>query len=527
MSAMSASTSAVTRLRHRLATIRRVTRFEAHLIIVLAAGLATILMAQPAERRWLAGDSHIHSHWSPGYDRTQNPPEPLIGRDAMYPTPINAQMARRYGLAWMVTTDHGGPNHSKLNATRAYAELEDSRRAVPDLLQFYGLELNMPAMDHHTLIIPHHPDEWSMLFEIERRFDANEVFPVDPARRTEAAALAALDYMKALPRLPLVFANHPSRSARGLGVYGLDEPRELRVRHDAAPEIYRGMEGAPGHQAGGLAYHGLQKLDKTGAPAGFRGGYANAGAHTLGGFDQMTAVVGGLWDALLGEGRRFWIVATSDSHVNYTETSRSGSDFWPGQFHKTYVHARPTYADVLDALRAGRIFAVAGDLITALDVTASVADRSADAGGTLRVAPGERVRIRLRFHDPETPNHRGDNPRVRRVDVIVGELTGPSTGERDELRAGQATAPDSDRNETTKVFARLDAEMWRKESDDGTYSVEVMLPPAGGSMYVRVRGTSSPDLEPQMDERGENPWMDLWFYSNPIFVEADRTTAQH
>lgn len=34
--------------------------------------------------------------------------------------------------------------------------------------------------------------------------------------------------MKGLNRVPLMFANHPSRSATGVGKYGLDEPREFR-----------------------------------------------------------------------------------------------------------------------------------------------------------------------------------------------------------------------------------------------------------------------------------------------------------
>ncbi|WP_351228681.1 hypothetical protein [Streptomyces sp. NPDC002133] len=37
----------------------------------------------------------------------------------------------------------------------------------------------------------------------------------------------------------------------------------------------------------------------------------------MAGFDQMTARVGGLWDSLLGEGRRWWITATSDSRVHW------------------------------------------------------------------------------------------------------------------------------------------------------------------------------------------------------------------
>ena len=111
----------------------------------------------------------------------------------MYSTPLNAQMARRFGLSWMVTTDHGGPNHSKFNLTHAYEELKQSRQLVPEVLQFYGMELNMPAMDHHTLIIPNVTDESSILFEIESRFDANDAWPLDPARNTEAAAAGRAD----------------------------------------------------------------------------------------------------------------------------------------------------------------------------------------------------------------------------------------------------------------------------------------------------------------------------------------------
>lgn len=51
----------------------------------------------------------------------------------------------------MVTTDHGGPNHAKFNATRAYVDLLDSRQLVPDVLQFDRMELNMSAMDPRGL----------------------------------------------------------------------------------------------------------------------------------------------------------------------------------------------------------------------------------------------------------------------------------------------------------------------------------------------------------------------------------------
>ena len=116
------------------------TRYRLALFAVFIAVGLSLLFAQREQRTWLAGDSHIHSHWSPGYDTTQNPPAPIKGGDGIYSTPMNAQKARQYGLSWMVTTDHGGPNHSKLNLVHAYAELQESRKATPEVLQFYGME---------------------------------------------------------------------------------------------------------------------------------------------------------------------------------------------------------------------------------------------------------------------------------------------------------------------------------------------------------------------------------------------------
>ena len=475
----------------------------------LVSAFAAALCAPSPRRQWLPGDSHIHSHWSTGYDRRLSPPVPLKAGEALYSTPRNAAMARRFGLRWMVTTDHGGPNHSKVNLTQAYRELTLSRELVPELLQFYGMELNMPAMDHHTLIIPNAEDESSVLHEIESRFDANEdwALPPDPNRRSADARRRALEYMSALPRLPILFANHPSRSARGIGAYGLDEPWEIRANNDLAPAVYRGMEGAPGHQAATLGPDGAPRPAAPRRPLGSRGGYGRRGARTLGGFDQMTAIVGGLWDTLLGEGRRFWIVASSDSHVHYTDPVRRGSDFWPGEFHKTYVRAHPSYEDLLDGLRGGRIFAVAGDLVTQLDVVASASGRRAEIGGTLQVAQRDRVEVVIRFRDPNTENTHGDNPAVQRVDLIVGEVHGP------------VSDPHVDRNPTARVVARFTSRDWSR--DDDRYTIATTLPGTDRDIYLRVRGTSTQDTEPPMDEPGEDPWADLWFYSNPIFIDIE------
>jgi hypothetical protein len=485
----------------------KVTRIHLQMgMFACALGGWAFVTAQNSERQWLAGDSHIHSHWSADYDTSKNPPEPIVGVDGRYSTPVNAYQAKRHGLAWMVTTDHGGPLHSKLNFTRAYAELKASRELVPDLLQFYGMELNMPAMDHHTLIIPQSDQEAAMLRDIESRFDAQEAWPADPARDEEIQTRRALEHISKLPLLPVLFANHPARSAKGVGVYGRDEPREFRTNHDLAPNVYRGMEGAPGHQAGTLAPDGTLRRNAAGQPAGFRGSYQNAGAYTFGGFDQMTAIVGGLWDSLLGEGRRFWIVATSDSHAHYADAARPGSDFWPGEYQKTYVHAQRSYAGILDALRSGRIFGVAGDLINELDMQVKSGSRTAGMGETLRVELGHAVTLTIRFRDPDAKNFHGDNPRVARVDLIMGHIIGP------------AADRNLDKNPTTKVINRFDEKQWTRKVD--VVTVSTTLPAIDRSIYLRLRGTSTTDLEPTMDAPGEDPWSDLWFYSNPVFVET-------
>jgi hypothetical protein len=43
-----------------------------------------------------------------------------------------------------------------------------------------------------------------------------------------------------------------------------------------------------------------------------------------------------------------------------------------------------------------------------------------------------------------------------------------------------------------------------------------------GPAYIRVRGTNTTELEPEPDPAGENPWQDLWFYSNPVFIDTTR-----
>jgi hypothetical protein len=361
------------------------------------------------------------------------------------------------------------------------------------VIQFYGMEFDTPGADHASLIIPHTHDEADRLHQLESRFSKLEPWPEDPSWDREPRMLEALRVMRAFPKRPVVIANHPSRSATGLGQYGLDTPSELRGWNDTAPEVAVGMAGAPGHQA--MAIQSDGSLNRKGE----RGYYTDYPTH--GGFDQMAARLGGFWDSMLGEGRRWWITANSDSHVHWR---KGGGDFWPGEYSKTYVWSTPNHDDILQGIREGRVFVTTGDLVSELDLAARSDGREARIGGTLVVASGASVEITIRFLDPTTKNHHGDNPSVRRVDLISGNVTGPGLD-----RA-------ADTNPTTQVLARFTSEEWKR---DGAYRIMTLrIENIVADAYLRVRGTNGEEAEPEPDPPGEDPWSDLWFYSNPVFL---------
>jgi hypothetical protein len=224
----------------------------------------------------------------------------------------------------------------------------------------------------------------------------------------------------------------------------------------------------------------------------------------MGGFDQMTAKLGGFWDSMLGEGRRWFITANSDSHIHWRE---GGSDFWPGEYSKTYVFAQKNHDDIINGIRNGRVFVTLGDLISELYVRVEGGHHTADIGGAIHIAKGEDVTVTIRFKDPDTLNSWKQNPEVTRVDLIMGEVRGPVSNRN------------SDNNPTTQVIARFTESDWAVNSAyrEITYTISEL----GKESYIRIRGTNSNELEPQEDERGESPWDELWFYSNPIFIDVE------
>ena len=121
------------------------------------------------------------------------------------------------------------------------------------------------------------------------------------------------------------------------------------------------------------------------------------------------------------------------------------------------------------------------------------------------VAAGSRVTITIRVRDPDTLNAAGNNPAVSRVDLIMGDVL------------GAATDPALNSNSSTRVVRRFTANDWKR---DGEYLTMTETLKTSGQHYVRVRGTNTNELEPEQDPPAEDPWQDLWFYTNPIFIKT-------
>ncbi|NYI06872.1 PHP domain-containing protein [Allostreptomyces psammosilenae] len=489
---------------------------------------------------FLAGDHHVHTQFS---------------SDGLYRVSDQARRAAEYGLDWLVITDHGSATHAKLGVELVNPEIREARTANPRMLLFQGLEWNIPAAEHGTVFVAPGDNEVATLKAFELGYDgsvnnASDGTPGGPnTARNEALAIAGLQFLAkergTSVRDALMLANHPARK-------GIDSPHEIRAWRDAAPEIAVGMEGAPGHQAAALPIPGHEDsgrglYDSSPSAASFPG-YPLESYITYGGFDWMTSTVGGLWDSLLAEGKPWWISANSDSHQVYADTLVRGAfepgqtfnslgqypdpvdsgtprlgenDFFPGYYSRTNVGVTGFgYLELMAALRAGRVWVDHGHLIDGLDVR--VREKGKDVlgvplGGTLSVRRGRQVELVITIDTASRPNLNGDLPKLARVDVIQGAVTGP-VADRDTFTAPRASVVKS-----VDVSGRTGRIVLRT-----TFRAE-------DSFYLRLRGTdgnrSMPGLMgakvdpngPAADVRGNaDPWKDLWFYANPIFVDVTR-----
>lgn len=543
---------------------------------ILAASIMTALTAFPAiagkkglDGTWVAGDFHQHSYITDGSN----------------PIALVQQKGFDFGLDWQANSEHGGTSDQASDGTlwknvtppvtrlgsplpagdnnlwrwqtladadKVPAYLNAVRMANPGKIVINGMELNMPGAEHcSTAIIDptgHDIAQFEYLWD-KNDGDASGGYDFeDPANNgvaknfvnnlTKAAQAAAWLQTNFAGQSWMVPA-HPERAADkdwsdgNPSGYG---PNFFRTLNDAAPDVAFAFESAPGHQK----------------DSG-RGGYDEGKAYgdgTYGGVGHFAATVGGLWDALLGEGREFWLVASSDFHA-------TGGDFWPGEYQKTYSYLTDANGngtndgeDVVASLRSGNIFIAHGDLINELDFRvfhgaandkkARHGKNSATMGETLAVEKGDKITVRIRFRSPASnncqagvnasPDYVCQPPSVQHVQLIAGDVTGklpPGT----DAYAKQGTNP------TTAVVATYDPSDWTV-TEDGYVECTYQVKNVAKDMYFRVRGNNLPPNTPFETDKLGNPlfdnlvhaglgidgadeaWADLWFYSNPIFVSV-------
>jgi len=374
------------------------------------------------------------------------------------------------------------------------------RKKFPDKMLIQGLEWNVPGHEHASVGIINDEAQPHAIAEFEYRFDFRDIDTsrIDLQKHNEIGshndALAALAWLRERhPRTSYFFINHPSRCA--IGCFNVSDFRDF---NNLAPDICFGFEGMPGHHK---AY-----------TRGSYGYYPGMEHRTWGGADYMMAKVGGLWDALLGEGRRFFVIVNSDFH-------NIGNDFYPGEYAKTWSTAFDTGAQAwLEGMRTGEMFIAHGDLIDGLEFYVDDGVNAAVMGSTLRTRVSD-LDMTIRFKSPAKNNNEG-SVQVDHIDLIGGSING--------IIDPNSLAYSDPVNPTTKVLKRFKASNWTVDGEWRTIrtSIDFSQP-----TYYRLRGTNlsidrydelDPEGNPLMDGDGMNSesiaWQDLWFYSNPVFV---------
>ncbi|MBT1091044.1 PHP domain-containing protein [Streptomyces sp. Tu102] len=477
---------------------------------------------------WLSGDHHIHTQYS---------------SDGKYRVVDQVRQGAKHGMDWLVITDHGSTTHAKIGVDKVNPDIRAARAAYEDTLVFQGLEWNIPGAEHGTVFVHPGSNEVSVLKQFETDYDGSVKNASDSTPANEALAVAGLNFLaeqvqRRKVKDALMLANHPARR-------GVDSPHEIRNWRDAGRgrQIAIGFEGAPGHQAAGLpAPMGpgrARGIYDNNPSANSFAGYPLESYRTWGGFDWMTATVGGLWDSLLAEGKPWWITANSDSHQVYADTAARGTggnfetdgryadpvyggqidiaqgDYWPGQYSRTHVGSDGfSYAAVMEGIRAGRIWVDHGQLLSGLDVRVSGGHRWTTLGGALHVRKGTDVTLTVDVAMAGGPNWAGFVPKLARVDVIQGDVTGP-VADKDTFSAPTAKVVKSYEVNKSSGAVRLTYDLGRVDRP----------------IYVRLRGTDGnrgavgamgaavDPAGPAIDVVGDaDPWRDLWFYSNPVWV---------
>lgn len=496
--------------------------------------------------RWTVGDLHVHTIQS---DDTQQ----ISTLDQ-----VLAKAFDRFGLDWVALSDHlrlssydndGNKLAKQIPFSQGLAQYQVPRiKALQaggkytDKTIFASFEWDMPAHDHGNVGIlgdkPMSDAALKAASQFEYLFTNRDaaLFPADDVAawgpkagtgyNTHAETLAAIAWLKKnYPDSSYLQINHPSRNA------GSYTAAQLREMNDLAPNIVFSLEGMVGNQ---------MEPDRGGYNKGVPSDPATLPLRTYGGVDYLVAKLGGTWDALLSEGRRIWNVADSDYHFT-TSQGQYSSGYAPGEYARNHL-----WGDVKDpksllaAMRSGKLFAVNGGLIDALDFKVQTAKGAGEMGSDVAATAGEDLKITIRFKSPERNNfeyqlgsgiYANVKPVVDHIDLIAGDVTGP------ELPGTPGYSRDT--NPSTRVLKRFTRADWKVDGE-GYFAVSYTVK-AGNNQYFRLRGTNLGTDVPNETAAGEplpdaqttgadhvarfnainaRNYADLWFYSNPVFVKV-------
>ena len=515
--------------------------------------------------KWMSGDFHQHTFYTDGS------------------TTFDFVMEKNnfYGLDWWANSEHGGsrnrdgngvfwdtynPNPIKGDVVSSgghqvmwrwqslsdyvFPDILETRDLYPKKRVFSGLEWNVPGHEHCSTAIV--ADDASAISAFEYQFDKSDT---DKSRTGEVTSYGTLTKQNGRDALtqatkPIALDRHADAVAASTwmqdqyeagkidngwiifahieragvfktgssdGGYNVEHFRDF---NNAAPDVCFGFEGAPGHQVND--YRGLGNTvtcDANGVcTSGDFGG-------TYGGVGYYTAKVGGLWDALLGEGRHWFNFANSDYHARY---DNGGDDFYPGEYQKTWVYVKDTerngkkfwsylkdkhddkytLSEIADGLRSGNVFFAHGDLINHLEFEAKSNNREASMGGELKSHGNiKNLNLTIKFKSPKTNNCVADGtyitscaaPIVDHIDLIAGDITGKI----------DPTNPDytKNTNESTKVIATFTSKDWKKDRD-GNNVINYKIKKLDKNTYYRLRGTNlAPNTADETDADG-NPLPD-------------------
>jgi hypothetical protein len=342
----------------------------------------------------------------------------------------------------------------------------------------------------------------------------------------------------------------------------------LRNFNNAGASVAFGFETQPGHGASDA--RGEYRPDRNNI-----GGVLtdSVGGTTYGGTGVYGAQIGGVWDALLGEGRNWWFFASSDWHNRGSfgpDDRRTTQDFYPGEYQRDFVMTKKagtnellTAQEIVDGLRSGNSWTSSGQIIDRLAFVAcpgkNITNQALEAavlqaatdntqvdlpscvtmGDKVQVNAGDDVVVAIAVRDPEGKNYSPysfanpslaqvgitqplNKPVLDHIDVIRGLVTGyKKPGQPDY--AGQwpndwlenpdmNNVPAAAKNTTASILRTYGNATWTSK---GEYKVmSFRIPAVPKSQYVRLRGTNLPPAVPYETDANGNPLADV--YTNAV-----------